>query len=68
MYSYKLIEDFYGSVNSVKRSDGWFIPFDTANSMYQQFKLDVDAGAELYAPDDALMTPEEAKAYVKELP
>ena len=54
----------------VKRlSDSVFIPFDTANTDYQQFKAQILAGdAQLETADGTLMTPEEAKAFVETLP
>jgi hypothetical protein len=37
-YSYKLINDFYtGEPTSVRRSDGWSIPFAPDNSDYQEY-------------------------------
>jgi hypothetical protein len=37
MNTYKLCKDSYGNVNSVLRSDGWTIPFDPANTDYQEY-------------------------------
>ena len=38
MFTYKLTNDDKGnSTNSVLRSDGWSIPFDPANTDYQQY-------------------------------
>ena len=55
---------------SVQRlSDGASIPFDPANTDYQQFKAQINADeAQLEDADGALMTPEEAKAFVATLP
>jgi hypothetical protein len=53
----------------VKRvSDNAFIPFDPANTNYQQFKKDVLNGSELQDADGNVMTQEEAKAFVSTLP
>ena len=54
---------------SVSRSeDGASIPFDPANTDYQQFKADVLGGAELQDADGNVMTQEEADAFVATLP
>jgi hypothetical protein len=37
MLTYKLINDKYGDAVCLLRSDGWSIPFDTANTDYQQY-------------------------------
>lgn len=59
-----------GIVSAVKRlSDNAFIPFDPANTDYQQFKQAInDDTAQLEDAEGVLMTPEEAKAYVATLP
>ena len=45
------------------------IPFDPANTDYQRFKTEIEAGeAELQDSEGVTMSPEEAKAFVKELP
>ena len=55
--------------NSVIRlPDNAFIPFDPANTDYQQFKTDVLVGAELQDSDGNLMTQEEATAFIFTLP
>jgi len=55
--------------NGVLRlSDNAFIPFDTANTDYQQFKKDVLEGAELQDADGNVMTQEEATAFIATLP
>lgn len=59
------------SVNqdSVQRlTDRAWIPFDPANTDYQQFKKDVLAGATLERPDGTAMTQAEADAYIATLP
>jgi hypothetical protein len=45
-----------------------FIPFDPANTDYQQFKKDVLAGAELQDADGNVMTQEEVSTFVETLP
>ena len=56
-------------IKAIKRLiDGACIPFDPANTDYQNFKTDVLGGAELQDADGNVMTPEEAKAYVATLP
>ena len=48
---------------------GWCIPYDPSNTDYQTFKLQInDESAQLETPDDVVLTPEEAKAYVATLP
>ncbi len=45
------------------------VPFDPDNTDYQNFKADILADkAELQDADGNTMTPEEAQAYIKELP
>ena len=45
------------------------IPFDPANTDYQNFKTQInDETAQLETVDGTLMTPTEAKAYVATLP
>ena len=67
---YKLFKDIRGDVaNAVQRtSDNAVIPFDPANTDYQQFKADVLAGAELQDADSNVMTQEEADAFIATLP
>jgi hypothetical protein len=63
-------------VNVQRLSDNAFIPFDPANTDYQQFKKDVlqgspdgsTEGAELQDADGNVMTQEEAVAFINELP
>lgn len=56
--------------NTVERlSDNAFIPFDPANTDYQQFKQAInDDTAQLEDADGVLMTAGEAKAFVATLP
>ena len=57
-------------INTVIRlSDNAFIPFDPANTDYQNFKKQINADeAQLEDADGNLMLPEAAKDFVKELP
>jgi hypothetical protein len=70
MITYKLqISSFTGAANSVTCSDGWTIPFDSANTDYQNFKYQINHDeAQLEDADGNVMTPEAAKAYVATLP
>jgi hypothetical protein len=67
---YQLTPDtIIGPATTVRRiADNAFIPFDLANTDYQQFKTQVLAGAELQDADGRLISEEEAKQFVKELP
>ena len=61
---YKLTER-----NNGVYKNGSFIPFDPANTDYQQFKQAInDETAQLEDADGNLMTAEDAKAYVATLP
>jgi hypothetical protein len=66
---YKLIKNL-NEINSVQRmSDGAIIPFDPANTDYQQFKAQILADeAQLEDADGNVMSPEAAKDYVRTLP
>ena len=37
MTTYKIIKDSLGNDIGVKKSDGWSIPFDPANTDYQEY-------------------------------
>ena len=69
MNNYKLLT-LFGVTNSVRRlSDNACIPFDPANTDYQNFKKQINADeAQLEDADGNLMTAEQAKAYVATLP
>ena len=55
--------------NGVFRNANTFIPFDPANTDYQQFKQAInDDTAQLEGADGNLMTAEDAKAFVATLP
>lgn len=64
---YKLLNILSGQC-VIRLSDNAVIPFDPANTDYQQFKTDVLDGAELQDVDGNLMTQEEADAYIATLP
>ena len=68
---YKLQPDNMGvRANSIERlSDNAFIPIDPANTDYANFKREINEGtAQLEDADGNLMTAEQAKDLVKELP
>ena len=69
---YRLIRSPYSpdAITHVERvADSVFIPFDPANTDYQQFKADIlDGDGQLENADGVLMSPEEAKAFVETLP
>ena len=67
---YKLHKNSVGIVGNVERlADHTFIPFDPANTDYQQFKQAInDDTAQLEDADGVLMTADEAKAFVATLP
>ena len=70
MIMYKQIFNVYeNKITAVLRlSNGASIPFDPANSDYQQFKTDVLGGAELQDADGNIMSKEEATAFIGTLP
>ena len=67
---YKILNNsMTGEPSCVQRSsDTAFIPFDPANTDYQKFKVDVMEGAELEDQGGVPMTPDEAVAYISNLP
>lgn len=68
---YKLIFDsLNGTISVVKRmADNMFIPFDAANTDYQQFKSDIlENKAELQDAEGNTMTAQDAQAFVATLP
>ncbi len=68
---YKLINlPHNAKANAVQRlSDNAFIPFDPANTDYQNFKKQINADeAQLEDADGNLMTAEQAKEFVATLP
>ena len=60
---YKLTER-----NNGVYKDGAFIPFDPANTDYQQFKIQVADGTPLEDPDGNVMTQEEVDAFLRTIP
>lgn len=52
----------------VRLSDGACIPFDPANTDYQQFKLDLTNGAELQDAEGNVMTSEQVQEFLATLP
>jgi hypothetical protein len=68
---YKLLKDALGinNIAVIRLSDSACIPFDPANTDYENFKAQInDDEAQLEDADGVLMTPEQAKAYVATLP
>jgi len=67
---YKLIKNsLINQITSVQRlSDNTFIPFDPANTDYQNFKKEVLAGAELQSAEGQAMSQEEANQFIATLP
>lgn len=69
IYQQVLNMDGVVSTTTVKLTPATFIPCDPANTDYQNFKDQINADeAQLEDADGVLMTAEEAKAFVKELP
>jgi hypothetical protein len=64
---YKLTKNADGVENGVIK-DNATIPFDPANTDYQNCKKEVLAGAELQDADGNVMTQEQADDFIKELP
>ena len=46
------------------RKENSFIPFDPANTDYQQFKKHLAEGGELQAADGTVMTPEQVQEFL----
>ena len=69
MITYKQYKNDIGNVVSLVCSNGWTIPFDPANTMYANFKKEINEEiAELQDADGNVMSAEEAKAYIATLP
>ena len=70
MYQLLKPNEFNQQPQCVKRlSDNAFIPFDPANTDYQAFKTQINAGeAELEDAEGVLMTSQQAKDFVATLP
>jgi len=59
----------YGRAQSVIRlADGACIPFDPANTDYQQFKTDVAGGVPLENPEGNVMTQEQVDEFLRTIP
>jgi len=52
----------------LRLADMAMIPFDPANTDYQQFKIQVADGTPLEDPDGNVMTQEEVNAFLKTIP
>jgi hypothetical protein len=71
MFTYKLgmFDNLLNRTSCINRSDGWSIPLAPDNTDYANFKKEILADeAQLQDADGNTMTPEEAQAYIKELP
>lgn len=69
MYKLFLTPDKQQAAGVIRSFDGAAIPFDPANTDYQNFKKQINADeAQLEDADGNLMTAEQAKAYVATLP
>ena len=62
---YKLIDTNYGVL---RLSDSAFIPFDSANTDYQRFKLDLTNGAELQDADGNVMSESQVQQFLETMP
>jgi hypothetical protein len=58
MITYKLVNDLSGNPRNVVRSDGWCIPFDPANTDYQEYLKFLAEGGQPLPADDNGQTPE----------
>mgnify|MGYP006286289695 CR=1 FL=1 len=66
---YKLKRNAEEKISMVIRvSDDAIIPFDPANTDYQQFKLDIESGIELQDTDGNKLTKAKVTAFLKTLP
>jgi hypothetical protein len=66
---YKQVKPMFegAEITTIQRFfDNAFIPFDPANTDYQQFKKDIMAGGELQDADGVVMA--NAKEFVRSLP
>ena len=69
MYQQHLNHSVFGVAQSVLRlRDSASIPFDPANTDYQQFKKHLAEGGELQDAEGQVMTPEAVQAFVATLP
>jgi hypothetical protein len=72
---YKLTPMIYDEISktslqkSVQRlNDGVYIPFDEANTDYQQFKQDIANGVELQNAEGQIMTKADITEFMRSLP
>ena len=67
---YKLGLDRFGELSNavLNLEAGLWIPFDPANTDYQQFKTDVLGGAELQDAEGGTMTQEQTNDFIATLP
>ena len=66
---YKLQNLPLGGQDVIRLTDMTYIPFDPANTDYENFKYQINHDeAQLEDADGNVMTPDEAKAYVATLP
>ena len=54
-------------INSIKRNDGWVIPFAPDNTDYQQFKKDLQSGASLIDSTGTTMTADQITTFLGSL-
>ena len=67
--TYRLNQDRYGDISSVTNEEAHLcIPFDPANTDYQQFKIQVADGTPLEDPDGNVMTQAEVNAFLETIP
>ena len=65
----QIIDALSQKITCVKRlEDNAFIPFDPANTDYQQFKIQVADGTPLEDPEGNVMTQEQVDAFLKTIP
>jgi len=68
---YQLMSPIFGQIKIItvlKTDNHLCITFDPANTDYQQFKIDMSNGIELYDADNNLMTSEQITEFLNTLP
>jgi len=67
---YRLINDSIEHIikSVIRLTDNACIPFDPANTDYQQFKIQVADGVPLEDPDGKVMTQDEVNTFLETLP
>jgi len=67
---YRLINDSIEHIikSVIRLTDNACIPFDPANTDYQQFKIQVADGVPLEDPDGNVMTQDEVNTFLETLP